>query len=77
MFAESFVHAGCHHTRCEKPTCALSPEKHMEFRLPGDFGRATMDLYADYAEPALYGRLVSMKTGAVAWYRVTSTEPTP
>lgn len=74
MFADEFVLAESTHTRCEKPAGTLDPRKHFGITLPGALGRATVDLYADWSEPALYSRVVSMKTGEVAWYRVSARQ---
>jgi hypothetical protein len=64
-------------TRCEKPTGTLTPHKHWEMVLPDEKGRAHLDTYHDRAAAAVYSRLYSLKTGEVAWFRVTRTTPEP
>jgi hypothetical protein len=76
MFAEAFTLADTvQHTRCAKPVGHLTPSKHLTMTLPGDLGRATLDYYA--TPKALYARVVSMQTGEVVWYEVTSRAPSP
>lgn len=69
IFAEEFDLAGCHCTRRSKPSGHLAPTRvHHGLTLPGDFGRAVLDVFAYEGRPV--ARLVSMKYGDVAWYDV-------
>jgi hypothetical protein len=74
IFADAFDLLELHCQRCAKPSGHLSPLKtHHEMDLPADLGRATLDMYR--TANAIVARLVSLKTGEVAWYDVSLIQP--
>ena len=70
IFADRFEFPeGLIHERCDRPSIALRPHRHWGMDLPGDFGRATLDTYTTHT--GLFSRVVAMRTGETAWYRVS------
>ena len=70
IFADAFDILELHCERRTKPSGHLSPLPiHREMTLPEDFGRAVLDLYR--SGDSVVARLVSMKSGEVAWYDVS------
>ena len=70
IFADSFDIAECHCARRAKPVGHLAPMKvHLGMTLPENFGRAVLNMFIFERQPV--ARVVSMKTGEVAWYDVT------
>ena len=73
-FKDDFTIMGLRHVRRPKPDYFLRPQSHHELKLPDPIGKVHLDLYTNERDTLLFGRLVRMSDGEVAWYQIIEAD---